>query len=124
MTGPTKKNVLDALGQCGRDRSFFNDGTPASVALRWLSADTPDGDKWIVGKGTTHDEAGFDAACAFASKLREHGERLIAWADRIGAALDPDAACVCGKKRGDHPWTSRDMLNDTRSGCSLFRRAP
>jgi len=88
------KGVERALELCGRDRVFHNDGSPASVAVRWEDPPQPRTGGWIVGRaeGTAegHDAAGRKAAIEFAKRLRTEGARLIDWANSIDRALDGD----------------------------------
>lgn len=75
MTVALSAAVENALGLCGRDRVFHNDGAPPSVAIRRTPFHSMPGDRWLTASGDTHDEAGRKAAIQFADELAVEGER-------------------------------------------------
>lgn len=91
MTWPSITRAVEiALEACGCDRVHHNDGTPPAIAIRWVDVKVPPAEKWLVRTGVDHNEAGALAAKDFAALVRDEGKRLVAWADRIDAALSSD----------------------------------
>ena len=83
--------ALDVLAAVGRDRAFENEGERVGVAIRWVPVPVPpSGERWITKFAETRDDAACAAASEFSKRLREEGEKLLAWAGRIDAAV---AAC-------------------------------
>ena len=84
--------VESALHQCGRDRVMHREGKDGiAIAIRYdmpSAAASPDGiERYLVRKANTIDEAGREAATAFAAHLRTEGRKAIEWADRIERSL-------------------------------------
>ena len=79
-----KDAIEDALAACGRERIFHNE-TQVSVAIRALFHQPEE--PWLVRTGANMDEAGSNAVHDFANVVREEGQRLIEWADRIKKTL-------------------------------------
>ena len=86
--------ALDVLAAVGRDAhalAFENEGERVGVAIRWVPVPVPpSGERWITKFAETRDDAACAAASEFSKRLREEGEKLLAWAGRIDAAV---AAC-------------------------------
>lgn len=87
-----KRHIEAALWACGRDRVLHRDGLgDAEIAIRYDMpnlAVSPDGtERFLVRKATTFDEAGKQAAVAFATHLRTRAKEAIEWAERIEQAL-------------------------------------
>ncbi len=86
------RHVEDALAACGRDRVMHReDKEGIAIAIRYdvpSSAAAPDGvEKFLVRKAGTIDDAGREAARAFAAHLRARARETTEWADRIERAL-------------------------------------
>lgn len=87
-----KSHIEEALLQCGRDRVMFRDGRDGvAVAIRYdmpNPASPSDGiEKFLSRMAPTFDEAGHEAATAFATHLRTRAREAIEWAERIERAL-------------------------------------
>jgi len=85
-------HVEEAIAQCGRDRVMHREGKDGvAIAIRYdmpLSAASPDGiERHLVRKAATIDEAGREAASAFAAHLRARARETIEWAERIERSL-------------------------------------
>lgn len=94
MTIPMSMNpsVESALMQCGRERVMYREGRDGvSVAIRYdmpVAAASPDGiERFLSRMAPTIDEAGREAATAFATHIRARAREAIEWADRIERAL-------------------------------------
>jgi len=91
MTTSMDARVEGALAACGRDRVLHRDGAAPSVAIRYdvpSGASSPDGvQRFLVRDGATLDDAGRQAATAFAAHLRVRAREIVEWADRIERAL-------------------------------------
>ena len=86
------QHIEDALAQCGRDRVMHREGRDGvSVAIRYdmpSGAASPDGiERFLARSGATLDDAGRQAATAFAAHLRAKAREIVEWADRIEHAL-------------------------------------
>jgi hypothetical protein len=86
------RHVEAALYHCGRDRVLHREGRDGTaVAIRYdmpSGAASPDGvERFLVRNGATLDEAGREAAAAFAAHLRSRSKEIGEWADRIERAL-------------------------------------
>jgi len=86
------RDIESALAQCGRDRVMHREGSDGvSIAIRYDlpgPAVSPDGvERYLVRKAATIDEAGRDAASAFAVHLRTEARKAIEWAERIERSL-------------------------------------
>ncbi len=89
-------HVEDALAQCGRDRVMHREGGDGvAIAIRYdmpSGAASPDGiERYLVRKAPTIDEAGREAAAAFAAHLRARAREVTEWAERIERSLSRDA---------------------------------
>jgi hypothetical protein len=92
MTIPMNRHVEDALYHCGRDRVLHREGRDGTaIAIRYdmpSGAASPDGvERYLVRNGATLDEAGREAATAFAAHLRARAREIGEWADRIERPL-------------------------------------
>jgi hypothetical protein len=90
------RHVEDALFQCGRDGVLQREGRDGNaIAIRYdmpSGAASPDGiERFLVRKADTLDEAGRQAAAAFAAHLRARARETTEWADRIEGALSRGA---------------------------------
>lgn len=81
------RKVESALSLCGTSRVFMNSTTPSQIAIRWEPEVVGASERWIREEGSTLDDAGTKAATEFARRVRERGQELVAWADRIEKAL-------------------------------------
>ena len=87
-----KRDIEDALAACGRERVFVREGSDGvAIAIRYDllgPAVAPDGvERFLVRKAPTIDEAGREAARAFATHLRSEARKAIEWAERIERVL-------------------------------------
>lgn len=84
--------IEEALAACGRDRVMQRTQGSPSVAIRWDvngKVTSQEGtERFLVRDGATLDEAGKEAATAFAARIREQAKELAAWADRIEGHLN------------------------------------
>jgi hypothetical protein len=88
--------VEDALAQCGRDRVLHREGRDGvAIAIRYDvpgGAASPDGvERYLVRNAATLDEAGRQAAAAFATHLRTKAREIGEWAERIERTLAREA---------------------------------
>lgn len=79
-------SVEMALAECGRERVYHNE-VQNRVAILWSTRKVPPNDQWILGDGEDLNKAGEAAAREFSKRIREEGERLVAWAKRIDGRL-------------------------------------
>ena len=91
-----KPHIESALYHCGRDRVMHREGRDGTaIAIRYdmpSGALSPDGiERYLVRKADSIDEAGREAATAFAAHLRARAKETIEWADRIERALARDS---------------------------------
>ena len=100
-----KANIENALLLCGRERVMHREGRDpnASVAIRWdpsvRNVTAADGtERFLVRSGDDLDEAGEQAARAFAARIREVARDLGEWADRIERALDTGTSLEAAKR--------------------------
>lgn len=89
------RHVEAALWACGRDRILHREGFgDAEIAIRYdipSPAVAVDGtQRFLVRRATSLDEAGKQAAVAFAAHLRARAKEAIEWAERIDRALSRD----------------------------------
>ena len=87
-----KPYIEDALYQCGRERVMYREGRDGvAVAIRYdmpTPAGSPDGiERFLSRMAPTFDEAGREAAAAFAVHLRTEARKAVEWAERIERSL-------------------------------------